>query len=41
MNEPTGVHFPQLPAIGYYEEAQFEWLGLLAAATETIREELV
>ena len=40
-NEMTGLHFPQLPAIGFYEEARFPWLGRAADATAAIQAELI
>jgi aspartate beta-hydroxylase len=41
LNQMTGLHFPQLPAIGFHDETHFEWLERLAAASDVIRDELV
>jgi aspartate beta-hydroxylase len=38
---PTFMHFPHLPAIEFYDRAQFPWLGAFEAATADIRQELV
>ena len=38
---PTWMHFPHLPAIEFYDRAQFAWLGAFEAATADIRQELV
>jgi len=38
--QPSMLHFPGLPAIQFYEHAQFPWLARLEAATDTIRDEL-
>jgi aspartyl/asparaginyl beta-hydroxylase (cupin superfamily) len=38
---PTWMHFPHLPALEFYDRAQFEWLGAFEAATADIRQELV
>jgi hypothetical protein len=38
---PTLLHFPQLPAIQYYDNKQFPQLGALEAAAPVIREELI
>lgn len=37
---PANLLFPQLPAIGYYDEAQFPWLRHLEAAAPAVRDEL-
>jgi tetratricopeptide (TPR) repeat protein len=39
--QPTGGHFPYLPAIEYFDRALFPWLDQLEAATDIIREELM
>jgi aspartyl/asparaginyl beta-hydroxylase (cupin superfamily) len=39
--QPTGGHFPYLPAIEYFERALFPWFDRLEAATGTIRNELM
>jgi aspartate beta-hydroxylase len=39
--QPTFMHFPRLPALEFYERAEFPWLGALEAATDEIRAELV
>lgn len=39
--QPTMLHFPQLPAIQFYEREQFSWLTELEAASDEIREELL
>jgi aspartate beta-hydroxylase len=39
--QPTFMHFPKLPALEFYERAEFPWLGELEAATEQIRGELL
>ena len=41
VQQPTGPHFPYLPAIEYFDEALFPWLGTLEAAFPAIREELL
>jgi aspartate beta-hydroxylase len=38
---PTFMHFPRLPAIEFYDRADFAWLGAFEAATADIRQELV
>lgn len=35
------LHFPQLPAIPFYDRGHFPWLGALEAQTATIRDELI
>jgi aspartyl/asparaginyl beta-hydroxylase (cupin superfamily) len=40
VQQPLLMHYPQLPAIPFYDRAQFPWLGQLEAATDMIREEL-
>lgn len=39
--QPTMLHYPELPAIQFYDTADFPWIGKLEAATNTIRAELV
>jgi aspartate beta-hydroxylase len=39
--QPTFMHFPQLPVIEFYERADFPWLDAIEAATEEIRSELI
>lgn len=39
VQQPTFMHFPRVPAITYYDRAQFPWLEQLESATEAIREE--
>jgi aspartyl/asparaginyl beta-hydroxylase (cupin superfamily) len=38
---PTAFHYPGLPAIEFYENADFPWLAGIEAAADTIREELI
>ncbi len=38
--EPLLLHYPRLPAIPFYDRAQFPWLETLEAATPVIQEEL-
>ncbi len=40
FSQPTWMYFPELPAIEYFERADFPWLDGLEAATEEIRAEL-
>lgn len=39
--QPTFMHFPQLPAIQFYERSDFPWLDAVEAAADRIREELL
>lgn len=39
--KPSFLHFPGLPAIEFYERADFPWLDSIEAATADIREELI
>jgi aspartyl/asparaginyl beta-hydroxylase (cupin superfamily) len=39
--QPSMLLFPRLPAVQFYDDAQFPWLKDLEAATDAIREELV
>ncbi len=41
VQQPTYTHFPRLPAIQFYERADFPWLASLEAATADIRAELL
>lgn len=38
--KPTMLHFPGLPAIQYYDNADFEWLREVESGTQAIRDEL-
>lgn len=38
--EPTMLYYPRLPAIPFFERAQFDWMPRLEAATDVIRQEL-
>ena len=38
--QPTMHHFPRLPAIPFYDGADFPWLGAIEAKTDVIRDEL-
>lgn len=38
--QPTFMHFPRLPAIEFYDRAEFPWLTALEAAGDAMREEL-
>jgi aspartate beta-hydroxylase len=37
--EPLFLHYPQLPAVPFHDEAAFSWLAELEAATQTIADE--
>ena len=39
--QPTFMHFPRLPALEFYDRAEFPWLGAFEAATDRIRAELL
>jgi aspartate beta-hydroxylase len=39
--QPTMLHVPRLPAIQYYDRAQFDWMDALEAQTDAIRTELI
>jgi aspartyl/asparaginyl beta-hydroxylase (cupin superfamily) len=39
-SNPVMLHFPQLPAIQFYDRTGFPWLERLEAASDAIREEL-
>lgn len=38
--EPVQVHYPQLPAIPFFDRSYFPWFETLEAASETIQDEL-
>jgi aspartate beta-hydroxylase len=38
--QPTFMYVPELPALEFFERAEFPWLGAIEAATEEIRAEL-
>lgn len=38
--QPLLLHYPRLPAVPFYDRADFPWLGELEAATPTIQREL-
>jgi aspartate beta-hydroxylase len=40
-SQPTFMHFPKLPAIEFFERADFPWLDALEAGTAVMREELL
>ena len=40
VQAPLLLHYPQLPAIPFYDEAMFPWLEELEAGTATIQQEL-
>jgi aspartate beta-hydroxylase len=39
--QPTFMHFPRLPALEFYERAEFPWLDAFEGATDEIRTELL
>lgn len=39
-SEPINLHYPQLPAIPFFERSHFPWMDELEAATDMIRGEL-
>ena len=39
--QPTFLYLPELPAIEFYERADFPWLDAIEAAADDIREELI
>jgi aspartyl/asparaginyl beta-hydroxylase (cupin superfamily) len=41
VQNPSLLYFPRLPAIAFYDNADFPWLKSLEAATGVIREELI
>jgi aspartyl/asparaginyl beta-hydroxylase (cupin superfamily) len=40
-SQPTWMYFPELPAIEFFERADFPWLDALEAASDPIRAELL
>ena len=40
-SQPTFLYFPELPAVEFFERADFPWLDAVEAAAADIREELV
>ncbi len=40
-SQPTWMYFPELPAIEFFDRAEFPWLDALEAASEGIRSELL
>ena len=38
-HQPLFLHYPQLPAVPFHDEADFPWLAELEAATQTIADE--
>lgn len=38
--QPTFMYFPEIPALEFFERAQFPWLDAIEAATDDIRAEL-
>jgi aspartate beta-hydroxylase len=40
-SQPTWMHFPELPAIEFFERSDFPWLDAFEAATADIRRELL
>ena len=40
LPDPTFTYFPQIPAVEFFDRAEFPWLDTLEAATEEIRAEL-
>jgi aspartyl/asparaginyl beta-hydroxylase (cupin superfamily) len=41
LPKPSGVHFPYLPAVPFFERDQFPWFAELEAGTDMMREELL
>ena len=41
VQQPTMLHFPELPAIQFYDLAMFPWLAQLESQTDAIRAELL
>ncbi len=39
--KPTFMHFPEVPALDFYERSEFPWLDAIEAASEDIRTELM
>ena len=40
-SQPTWMYFPELPAIEFFERADFPWLDVIEAASDEIRAELL
>lgn len=40
IQQPTGLHYPRLPAVQFYDRADFPWLDGLEAATDDMRAEV-
>jgi hypothetical protein len=40
VQQPTGTHFPRLPAIQFFDRRDFPWIGAVEGATHEIRAEL-
>jgi len=40
-SQPTWMYFPELPAIEFFERAEFPWLDAIEAASDEIRAELL
>ena len=38
--QPTFMHFPEIPAVEFFEREQFPWLDEIEAASDAIRDEL-
>ena len=41
MPQPTFMYFPEIPAVEFFERADFPWLDAIEAASEEIRAELM
>ncbi|MEO6580427.1 MAG: aspartyl/asparaginyl beta-hydroxylase domain-containing protein [Sphingomicrobium sp.] len=41
LPQPTGLYFPYLPAVPYFDRSQFAWFEELEAHTDVIREEFL
>jgi len=39
--QPSGLHFPYLPAVPFFDEAEFPWFAELEANTDMMRDELL
>jgi aspartyl/asparaginyl beta-hydroxylase (cupin superfamily)/Tfp pilus assembly protein PilF len=40
VSQPTFLYFPGLPALEFFDNAEFQWLGAIESATDEIRNEL-
>jgi aspartyl/asparaginyl beta-hydroxylase (cupin superfamily)/Tfp pilus assembly protein PilF len=40
LPQPTFMYFPGIPALEFFDNAEFPWIGAIEAATEAIRAEL-